>query len=245
MSQGPDVKFEESVEDDLAAYRAVSGFAVASLLLGVASALAIVVPMLWFVPLLGVFLSLMALGRLATGPTLVGRKAAILGLALSIIFGTAVPVAYLSSRWWLVREAQPTAEEWFAALRQGEPFKAHELSLPQPQRLQVPIPLAQYYSGRSEARREFEKFLSNPLARTLLALGDKCEARFYEAADVEKEGDQDVVKLVYAVTFRDEQGKKSFFVLLTLARTVNRDTRRGTWRIVSTAGGVRPTTLPE
>src|SRR5436190_22132554 len=131
MSQGPDVKFDESVEGDLDSYRAVSGFAVVSLLVGIASAVVIVVPMMWFVPLLGVCLSLMALARIAAaGPVLEGRKLALLGLALSIIFVVEVPVEYLSTRWWLVREAQPTAEELFAALRQGDPFKAHELSLP-------------------------------------------------------------------------------------------------------------------
>jgi hypothetical protein len=174
----------------------------------------------------------------------VGRKAALLGLALSIASLTAVPAQRLSTRWWLVAEARPIAEQWFEALRQGDPFEAHELSLLPTQRMQMKVPLDQYYGGRPEAKDAFKTFLAQPLTCTLLALKDKAQTRFYETEQVETGGDADTVQLVYAVTYQDAEGKKSFFVRMTLERIVNPDTGHGMWRILSTDAGIHPASAP-
>jgi len=246
MSQGREVPRDESVDSDLIAYRAVSGVAIASLLLGTLSLVAVFAPTLWVVPVLGILLSWIALARVAAaGSMVVGRTAALLGLALSIASLTAVPAQLLSTRWWLVAEAQPIAEQWFEALRQGDPFQAHELSLLPTQRMQMKVPLAQYYGGRPEAKEAFKTFLSQPLTGTLLALKDGAKARLYDTEKVETGSDADMVQLVYAVTYEDGEGKKSFFVRMTLERIVNPDTGHGMWRILSTDAGIHPASAPK
>src|SRR6185295_2217806 len=248
MSQGREVESDEIIEGETIVYRKVSPLAIASLLLGLTSLLAIVFPLLWAFPLLGAGLSLLALWQVAAAKeAVVGRKAALLGLVLSIASATAIPVQQLSARWWLGSDARQIADQWFEALRHGDPFMAHELSLPVSQRMHIKTELSQYLGGRPVARQAFEGFLSIPVVRTLLALNDKAEVRLYDVENLETDSESgaDLVDLVYAVTFDEGGEKKSFFVRMTCERAVNPDSGRGLWRVLKFSGGVRPTTAPK
>ena len=71
-------------------YCAVSLPAMAGLLLGLASGLAFLHPMLWLVPLLAIGVCLFALRQIDRYvPNLTGRAAARIGLSLAVIFGVA------------------------------------------------------------------------------------------------------------------------------------------------------------
>ena len=83
------------VEADVARYRPFCGLAIVGLLVGLLSALAILDPLLWFLPVLGVVLSAVALRRVAAAdPPLVGRTAAVAGLGLSVAFAVAGPTDF-------------------------------------------------------------------------------------------------------------------------------------------------------
>ncbi|HEV3138593.1 MAG TPA: hypothetical protein VGZ26_11830, partial [Pirellulales bacterium] len=73
-------------------YKVVERWAVGGLLLGFLSPLTLIAPILWLVPLLGLAANAVALRRIKHDANLVGRTAALLGLALSIAF-TIAPVA--------------------------------------------------------------------------------------------------------------------------------------------------------
>jgi hypothetical protein len=65
----------EHPDPDLAAYRPVSGWGIAALVVGLASAAALAHPLLWCVPLLGLGLSIVALRRIERSQVKVlGRK---------------------------------------------------------------------------------------------------------------------------------------------------------------------------
>ena len=85
-----DPSLPEHPDPDLAEYRPVSGWGVAALLVGLVSAAASAHPLLWCLPLAGVVVSLIALRRIARSEIkLLGRKAALIGLAFSLIYGIA------------------------------------------------------------------------------------------------------------------------------------------------------------
>ena len=71
----PAIQLSESQDTELANYRMLPGQVVIGLLLGLLSPVAFIDPMLWVVPLLGVFFSVWALRRIKENPAAVaGRK---------------------------------------------------------------------------------------------------------------------------------------------------------------------------
>ena len=84
-------------------YRPVSGLAVAALIVGCVSALALVSPVFWVVPLVGAALALVAVRDVTrSGVAKAGGLAAVAGLALSLGFGAQAVTAAIpsSSRRW-------------------------------------------------------------------------------------------------------------------------------------------------
>ncbi len=77
---------------DIVEYRALCVLAVAALILGLASPLAVVDPLLWTVPICGTIVSAAALWRIARNSSLTGRRLALAGLWLSVVFAVAGPV---------------------------------------------------------------------------------------------------------------------------------------------------------
>jgi hypothetical protein len=235
----------DSREEELAKYRPVSGAAVAALLLGISSPLAFIGPLLWAAPVMGVSIALLALVQLdrAEQPR-AGRKAAVLGLVLSIVFGVAAPVETITSRWWLSRESAATADQWFELLARGQPEMAYQLTLPPAAR-----PLL---NGKREAesdnpdeRRELDNYIAGPLVKKLLALGEQARPRYGETAALRDHNGQPQIWLIYQVTSDEHGTPSSFYVLLVLERSVQPETGLARWQIMRTAGRRHTSSIEE
>jgi len=236
----PDVYITDSQDEELSAYRAVSGQAVSGLIFGLLAPLALVDPMLWTVPALGVFLSVRALRRIhRSEPALAGRKMAIVGLTLSLLLLAAAPTDWFVYRWRVRSEAGEFARLWFHCLTEDEPEKAYQLTLPPQSRQPLDNRLWAVYRDEPRLRQGLENYVKVPLVRTLLTLGPKARVRFYESAGQTHTDREDTVEQVYAVTYEEEGQRKSFLVVVQMSRTKLAD---GTpdWRILQTSGGVKP-----
>ena len=96
-------------DTEIAAYQSLSMPAVVGLILGLFSPAAMLHPLLWFVPVLGIFFNGLALWSIARNvPAIVGRKAAVVGLVLSVFFGTAAVTDWFVHRQLLRRQADET-----------------------------------------------------------------------------------------------------------------------------------------
>lgn len=105
---------------DAAAYRPVSRLAVAAVVAGVASSLALTTPMLWALPLVGVGLALAGLADVArAGAEKVGRSLALAGLALSVGFGVQAVTTTVVSRLIVEGRARSVVNTWLDAIRDG------------------------------------------------------------------------------------------------------------------------------
>ena len=229
----------DASEKDLREYGAVSRLSVAALGLGAISFLALFSPPLLIIPVLAAFAAWRALvGIRESHMALVGRKAALAGLALSIMFATAVPAEYAATRWWLTKEADAFARQWFDYLRQAEPIKAHQLSIsPELRRsLKNREQLLEYYRVQ-DARDDIKYFLADPLIRVLLRLGDKAQVRLYANEGFAVRLLRYTVTNLYAVSYPDDTKKKTFFLRLGLEKS--RSVVDG-WQITTYDGGVRP-----
>lgn len=102
-----------------ATYRPVSPLAVAALVAGGFSALALAGPFFWAVPLVAAALACAALVDLGREESLkAGRLAAVAGLALAVGFGSQAMTAWLTGRWIASARARAAAVLWLGTIRQ-------------------------------------------------------------------------------------------------------------------------------
>ncbi len=226
-------------EADVAQYRAVCGLAVVGSIVGLLSFVAVFAPMLWIVPALGVVLGILALRRIAREtPTLVGRKAALMGLALSLVFAVAAPTEFFYYRWLLRQEARQFAGYWFEYLLNKEPHKAHQLTDSAAGRQPLDEKLWEYYPTGAESREALEGYVARPVVRAILTLGNQAHVRFYNTESQSTENERDIVVQSFAVTFSSEGEPKTFFVRLVMERSQIAGKRKAGWRVVRDEGGL-------
>ena len=213
-------RLSDDQDADLVQYHALSRLAVAGLVLGLLSAFAVLTPMLWIVPGLGVIVSGTALWQIRRhAPALAGRRLAQGGLLLSIALGVAVPVDWLAYRHLIRKEARQFAAMWF------------DISGARPAATGLPVdvapqpsPAAGRKTGRlrsrsARARERLNRYADLPLVRKLLAIGRKqgFQVRYDRSGSQGADEESEYVDLIYAVSVDQPEGKTTFFVELGLA----------------------------
>ncbi len=207
MAESAPTRPAAEFDDQERNYRTVEPWAIAALVLGAASATALLDPILWLVPLLGLGAGFVALARLHGDANRSGRPAALIGLALSIVFGMA-PLAQLATTWiMLARQSRAVGDQFMEFLQEQSPEKALMLRFAPDQRRPFDELLWAYYKNDNEAKQNLQTFVEHPLVKTLLALGPKAEIRFYKTVRVGSEGSRGLVSSLYTVTYPDEDPK--------------------------------------
>jgi len=228
---------------ELARYRTLSSPAVGALILGLASPLAIIDPLLWGVPLLGIAVGGWALWRIAhRAPAQVGRKAALLGLTLSVFCGTAAVADWFIYQEMVRRRARQFAARWFEFLAHGQPREAHQLTLNPLLRPPPEQGLEEVYREHTEEKRQLDRYLTEKPVAKLLKLGEKARVRYRETVAQGHTGELDVLGQLFAVTFDEEEtgAEATFFVTVVIER-LRLDTGEIGWQIT----GARITVPPE
>jgi len=234
--------FGDSPDAEVTQYRAVCGLAVVGLIAGIAALLAMVHPMLWIVPAGGIVLSVAALRRIGRD-ALVGRKAALAGLILSVLFGAIGPADWFTYRRLVDREAERFGLQWFDLLRQGEMLKSYQLREPPASRPPLDDRLWEEYEPGSPQRSALQEYVDRAEIRSLLALGTGARVRYYDTEGQSRADGADEVSQVYAV-IADEPGRKtSYFVRLDMRRYTDAGTGRAYWQLLDFQGGIRPRAL--
>jgi hypothetical protein len=206
-------------ETELRSYRKICVTAFCALGLGLLSPLVFAYPLMYVLPVGGVFISVIALRRMAREPgRLIGRRAAIIGLAVSVLMGIGAPTRVLTHRWVVLGQAQQFADEWFTHLRDGNPHMALELTRDIKKRRPQDDALWQKYRNNSNDAEALRKYVRDPLVATLLALGDSATVRHYETVDYTQYADSDGVEELYAVTYEENGRRKTFFVRVAMSR---------------------------
>jgi hypothetical protein len=222
--------------------------AVLGLLAGLAGVLAFAGALGWLIAWAGLLLSALGLWRIArNAPHLSGRGAALVGLTLSTLFVAAAPVEWRAYQQMVDDEAVRFARYWFDFLSHQQPQKAFQLTLHPHLRQPLDASLWDFYRQGVRWHNELDDYVSQPVVRTLLALGPRAETRFYQIDRQERDRDHDLVWPIFAVTY-DEQGKrKTFFVRLLLERLhlhgqdrEKRPTALADWKIHQVEGGIEP-----
>jgi len=214
--------------------------AVASLLLGLASPLCVLSPLLLVLPLTGAGIALAALRRIATsGGALVGARAAIVGLVLSIVCGIAVVTHAGLTRQLQIGQAAEFGRDWIALVLAGDTERAYRLMTfglysdsPAPD--EPPPPDGD----------PFERFNNLPVVRALSTAGEKADVLVGPSVGYAAYGDgKFMVQQQYLVTplasDSAEEGPRPepIIVILTLQRTPPRPESSITWYVAVAESG--------
>lgn len=217
--------------DDVIEYRPVNPLAVVGLLIGLASALAFAHPLMWLLPALGTLISAWALRSLATAATeQAGRKAALIGLTLSLLFGAAAVTRLVVFTWQLRVETQQLAKQWFEALRDGNPYLANQFTRPLAGRVGPDDDLLTRYA-EPEERHYLSEYVEEPAVRMLLSLGKYAQVRYFANHVTDSLSSQPGVIDIYAVSVRSKGQTTSCFVELLWIRRVEYGTNRWYWQL--------------
>jgi len=240
MSNSPHSQLTDRRDTEIAQYRSLNVTAVVGLLLGLLAPLALIHPVLWIVPPLGIIGCSAALWQIARNSSaLCGRRVALAGLVLSIVFGIVAPTHLFAYRWLIRNEARQFALAWFEFLGRGEPHKAR-LMIPNP-RFRPPLTdqVWDIYREDPSWREKLQEYVSRPLIRTLLALGDKARVRYYDTTRLYEFHRDIFIHQTYAVTYDEDGREKTFFVGLTLKRVELPD-GTANWELFDAEGGGLP-----
>jgi hypothetical protein len=157
-------------------YHSVSALAVLALVLGLLAPLAFVHVLLWTIPIVGAALSAIAFIRIDRSEgALIGRKAALVGLVLSLLFGSCA-IAYVTThRLWLARRAERVAERFFALLSEGKTYAAHQLWADPQYRFLLSDDYEALYAEHPQAEENRQIFLKREVVKDLIDLGKNAE----------------------------------------------------------------------
>jgi hypothetical protein len=193
-------------------YRGVSRTAVVAFLVGLVSPLALVHPLSWAIPWIGVPVAWQALRRIAAPNSVVsGRPIALIGLFLTVLFGAWAPTKYLVERNLVVRQSQQFADTWLRLVRGGHLQEAHRWMLAPYQR-DAPLPTREFYEQNVHLQEDLEtEFTSEPA--NWIASQPESTTRFVSAESVTgNEQDQTIVLRYILQSNRSDRDDVEFFV---------------------------------
>lgn len=221
------------VEDESGRYQRISGLAVFGLLVGALSALALEHLAFLFVPMIAIAINWRALGKIRDlAPHLSGRRLALAGLAMSLIFGISgllIPaVQFRADRY----QALQVARGWFEALRDNRPDVAHQWTLARWLRVKEGDYVPSHYANHS-GKKAMSRFLTQPTVRALLNLGKQARVSYYANLDRSAEDQKRTVVDAYAVTVLQRGERVSFLLKLTVVGRLDTLRKQWSWELAS------------
>jgi hypothetical protein len=234
--------------DQVDDYRQVSRLAICSIPLGLISALALIGPLMWFLPLVAVAIAAAGLRQVSRSKELTGRRMALIGLALAILFGTWGVTWTVSRRMVINRQARAHASEWLGLMQEGENMRAHQLTLSVVERLPLGSSLQEYYFDDPEESdyeedgapkimnremlitMEFKNFQENGIPGLLVDADGDFEFTFVENKSQIREGPFSTkVNQVFRLKFSDEHVPREMDVRIEMRRIL--DNQKAYWQV--------------
>jgi hypothetical protein len=217
------------IRDD--SYHSVSMLAGVALVLGLLSPLAFAHVLLWGLPIAGVALSAIAIYRIdRSDGALIGRKAAVAGLAISLFCALAAATQTITRRLWLTHGARQVADRFLELLQAGDTRGAHRLFTGPQFRYPAGVDPETYYSENPEAAKDHDTFVKREIVNDLLSLGDRAEIRHQSTRLSSIDPLNDYLLVYYHLAGPSPGGPIDKDIQLSVIRSLQfRDTE--TWRV--------------
>lgn len=220
-------------EPELTQYRAISFWAVATLIAGLAAPLALIGPLLWWVPLVTIPLAVLAFRQLRQpDPRYVGQMAAVVGIcSAALFFGWAV-TQRISREARIAHEAQQLADDYLELILAGKIPEAHQIQTSAARRQANEANLAAFYEAQVEAGRDLKAFRDNEPVKSLSGQQGKIELQLAEVVRHSVDGLSDYCTLRYEITAGQIPGSNGS-LWVTVKRDSHADTPGSDWQVSS------------
>jgi hypothetical protein len=231
-----DLRSEHPESDAVAEYPPISRLAVFSLVLAIVSCGAVFNPLMVCFAVAAALTAAAALGAIARAPgPMLGRKAAVAALLLSVLFGV------WGTSWRLVREqmvyaqARQHADKWLQLVQAGRLHEAHQLHLAHESRQAPGADLKALYQNDRDARFEIESYFRGEPLRQIVQAGKDGNLRFLQRETLLNEtyaGQKtDLVTLRYAFDPPGKDPSQRLVFLVQMARKVAGDDAEVHWEL--------------
>lgn len=211
-------------------YRPLSLTALFAVLLGLASGLALVDPLLAIVPLAAIVLAVVALRRIASASGgLSGRRLAVSGLCLAALFLGWGLAKHFYHQAHVASQAREFADDWLWVLSAGDLPRAFQLHVAREYRQDPHSIKPQPSMIKSDPNLEMTDFYDDPALKEFLAAGPDVRFRFEEVVRQTRDGLSNQVVLKY--TFDGDSGRVPLWI--TVRRTFGNSYRRADWELYS------------
>jgi hypothetical protein len=212
-------------------YREISAWAVFGLVFGFLALTSFLHPGFLVLAVAGIAINAAALARIKShDPPLLGRKAALFGLILSLIAGVCAPVPLVVEQRRFNREAEQVGVKWLKLLARQDFAAAHQLTMSASMRWPA-NDVEDNYRQYQDTQDALIDFIREPVTQALASLGDKVEIRFLRSDEVKRDGPGFGIMALYAASFRDKDELKSFLIKLSLIRQRSAETGVNPWQV--------------
>jgi hypothetical protein len=224
-------------EQTVAHYRSIAPLAVVTVLLGIASALILITPLLVPVPVGAIVAGIAALRAIRrSGGQLAGQAPAMAGLCLATFFLGIGLTHHLARQSALEQRGREMADVFLRLLAEGRNREAYQFRLSPSMRITAPGALAEYYETNADAAKELQNFVSSSGVKELLARGRESDARFVSVASAIRDGETDLLVLKYSYSPSAAAADRQF-LWIHINRRYDEGTKRHEWEI----GGIGTT----
>ncbi|MGM0486433.1 MAG: hypothetical protein ACQESR_06695 [Planctomycetota bacterium] len=194
--------------------------ALITLAFGLLSFLACFHAMFWSLPILAVLLGPISLFTLARSPEKLGRKAALAGMFLAILFGSLTVSRYVSRQRWVSKHARRYANLWLERIQENKLREAHQLHLPQVGRAGAGVSLDQHYREQEPLQEELEGFYSSDPLKTLVEVAPRATIEFVGQTGYQPTASHDDVVLRYVARYQENGEPRELKMDLVMRREV-------------------------
>ena len=232
MNEQIESRFSNREErEQIGGYRRFNAVAMLSLLLGLASAVALLAPNAWIVPILAVGFGMIGLWLARRNDDMGGALPAWIGIALALFFLSWAASRLYFQRQVIYSEAEAVARMWFNLVASGEDEMAHQAMLHPTARQPSGSSVDAYYSKDEKATIDKDTIFGRLPASHFFEAGTDTKVTLVENVT------QDV-DLTYAVLIRQiyritPPGKEPVDALMSFTRSHKEDLGRATWIVAN------------
>jgi hypothetical protein len=214
-------------------YRRLSALAVLALAAGLLSVLAFVHPLLWAMPIIAVGLAMGALWHIRQHPDeVVGRGAALTGMAAAVFFGFGAIGYSFAREFWLVHRSRQAADQFFSLLAEDRTHEAHQSTLMPSSRLPSGSDFESALGSDPEGAKAYERFLKGDVIERLRRLDPDSLPQFRRGRLANYDLRAEYTELEYLVA--DGEMPDRIRVIVEFAR--DPQTRQEQWRVAQISG---------
>ena len=210
-------------------YRSLSQSAIAALILGLLSVVALLHPVLWSVPMTAAALSLLALFNIRRRAELTGHRMATAALLLAALFGTCAPTRHFVRKQLILRDARKYSLQWLEMVRQNRLDDAYQLRLPYYERKAPDQTYKQFYAQNPDVEYAVTHgFKESPL-KEIIAAGETGRFTFVANVDCSRIARDDYATLRYRLD--DAKRAAPLLIHITLKRSYVKPLREFHWQL--------------